>query len=86
LLHSRQKTDIEFTDYEFTLLNNGLKYNLNHKQKNWIGTHALEAETAIAQLPTHELDHMRCYVAHYITRLCKQQEEEHTNKATHIKY
>ena len=85
MLHSRQKTDIEFTDYEFTLLNNGLQY-VNHKQKNCIGSHALEAETALTQVPTHELDHMRCYVANYITRLCKQQEEEHTNKATHIKY
>jgi len=27
------KTDITFTSYESTLLNKGLKYNLNHKHK-----------------------------------------------------
>ena len=30
------KTDITFTDDELSLLNNGLKCNLNYKHKNWI--------------------------------------------------
>jgi len=47
------KTDIECTNYELTLLNKGLKYNLYHKQKSWIKTLALEAETAITQLHLH---------------------------------
>ena len=46
------KTNITFSDEEMTILNKGLKYNLNFKQKqNWISTLALEAETAINQLP-----------------------------------
>lgn len=53
------KIDIEFTNYELTLFKKGLKYNLNHKQKKWIKTLALEAETAKTQLHTSEQDHMR---------------------------
>ena len=63
------------------MLNKGLKYNLNHKQKNWIKTLALEAESAITQLPTHEQDHIRYQVAHNVTRLCKQQGEKLANNA-----
>jgi len=33
------------------LLNKGPKYNLGHKNKGWITTLALEAETAVSQLP-----------------------------------
>ena len=43
-------TNIIFSDKEITTLNKGLKYNLNFKH-NWISTLALEAETAINQLP-----------------------------------
>ena len=39
-----------------TILNKGLKYNLNFEQKNWISAFALEAETAINQLPPAEQD------------------------------
>ena len=66
------KSNIEITNYELTLFNEVLKYNLNHKQKYWIKTFALEAETAITQLPRHEQDHIHYKVAHYITRLYKQ--------------
>ena len=72
--HVIKKTDIESTNYELTLLNKGLKYNLNLKQKNWIKT-----------LTLHEQDHIRYQLAHNITRLCKQQDEKHTNDATLIK-
>ena len=50
------KTDITFTNDQMILLNKGLKYNLNHKHKNWIKTLALESETAIVQLPLFEQD------------------------------
>ena len=43
------KTDINLSEQEMALLNNGLKYNLNFKQDNWIKRLALEAETAINQ-------------------------------------
>jgi hypothetical protein len=36
--------------FERTLLNKGLKYNLYSKNKNWIETLVLEAETAINNL------------------------------------
>ena len=51
-------TDITFTNDELTLLNKGLKYNLNHKHKNWIKTLALEAEPAVTQLPIFEQDYI----------------------------
>ena len=72
---------IAFTIDELTLLNKGLKYNLNHKQKNWIKTLTLEAESAITQLPTHEQDHIRYQVAHNVTRLYKQQGEKLANNS-----
>jgi hypothetical protein len=60
-----------------TLLIKGLKYNLNHKHKNWIKTLASEAETAITQVPIFEQDYIRCQVAHNIERY-KQQEVQYT--------
>jgi len=39
---------------ELNLLNKGLKYNLNYKNRNWIQTLALETETAVAQLHAQE--------------------------------
>ena len=69
-----KKTDIESTNYELTLLNKGLKHNLNLKQKNWIKT-----------LTLHEQDHISYQLAHNITRLYKQQEEKHKNDAKLIK-
>jgi hypothetical protein len=50
--HVINKTDIIFSNDELILINKSLKYNLNHKHKNWIRTLALKAETAITQLLT----------------------------------
>jgi len=36
------------------LLQKGLKYNIHSKKKNWVQNVALEAETAITQLPANE--------------------------------
>ena len=47
-------TDITFSYGEMTMLNKGLKYNLNFKHKNWFTTLALEAQTAINQLPPQQ--------------------------------
>ena len=57
--HLINKIDIRFTCYKLTFLNEGLKYNLNHKQKHRIKSLALEAEAVITQLPTHEQDHIQ---------------------------
>jgi hypothetical protein len=52
-----------------TLLNKGLKYNLSHKNRNWIETLALEAETALSLLPSTEQDYIRCQIANNIRQL-----------------
>ena len=69
------KTDITFSNDELTLLNKGLKYNLNHKHKNWIRTLALEAETAITKLPIFEQGCIRYQAAYNIKHLYEQQEK-----------
>ena len=45
------KTNIIFSNDELLILSKGLKYNLNHKHKNWIRTWVLQAETSSNQLP-----------------------------------
>jgi archaellum component FlaF (FlaF/FlaG flagellin family) len=70
------KANVTFSDDELTLLNNGLKYNLNHKHKHWLNNLAFEAETAITLLPTGEQDYIRYQVAHNIKRLYKQQNDQ----------
>ena len=54
---------------ETELLQKGLKYNLLSKQKNWIQTLALEADTAISKLPTADRDVYRKLVAERISTL-----------------
>jgi hypothetical protein len=68
----KNKTNINFTSDELTLLNKGLKYNLSFKKNNWIESLALEAETAISLLPSREQDHIRFQVAHNVRQLYKQ--------------
>jgi len=67
------KTNINFSTNELNLLNKGLKYNLPYKQKNWISTLAIEAETAITQLPSHHQEYFRAITAHRIKQPYKQQ-------------
>ena len=68
-------TDIKFSKNETALLQKGLKYNLHSKPRNWIQNLALEAETAITQLPPNERDVYRKQVADRIDRL--QQHNPH---------
>ena len=78
-------TAIKFTGDELSLLNKGLKYNLNYKNKNWIKTLALETETAITQLPVQEQDYIRILAAHSLRKLHKQQSDRkqcNSNQAT----
>ena len=71
------KTDIQFSKEDLALLKKGLKYNLNYKRKTWITTLALEAETAIHQLPILEQDHMRHQVAVNLRTLYTQHNRQH---------
>jgi hypothetical protein len=54
---------------ETTLLEKELKYNLHTKKKNWLVNLALEAETAIAQLPVTDREFYRKQVADCIETL-----------------
>ena len=65
-------TDITFTNNETALLQKGLKYNTHPKHKNWVQNLALEAETAISQLPTSERDVYRKLVADRINTLTQK--------------
>jgi hypothetical protein len=47
-------TNTQFTNDKIQLLNKGLKYNLHHKNKQWIETLALKAVTAITNLDINE--------------------------------
>ena len=81
--HVINETDITFTNNELTLLNKGLKYNLNHKHKNCIKIIALEVETAITQLPIFGHDYTCYQVAHNIKHLYKQ--DQCTHNTVHLK-
>jgi hypothetical protein len=72
-------TNITFTDNEYKLLNKGLKYNLHHKQKNWLTNLVLEAETDISLLPLTDRGYYRRQVSERITQLQRQ----NTNKPNH---
>ena len=52
-------TTIAFTSDELALLNKGLKYYPHYKQKHWVTTLVLEAETAISLLPPFNQDPIR---------------------------
>jgi len=78
-------TDIIFTAEELTLLNKGLKYNLSYRNKNWIRTLALETETAITLLPTHEQDYIRVQAAHNLKQIYKQQSAGRQYNSNHAK-
>jgi hypothetical protein len=68
-----------------TLLNKGLKYNLNYKSKHWLSNTALEAEAAITRLPTGEQEHVRYQVAHNLQKLYKQHSGKHTSTDRNMK-
>jgi exonuclease III len=56
-------TNITFSDTEMALLQKGPKYNLHSKKKNWLRNLALEAETAVTQLPITDRKFYRKLIA-----------------------
>jgi hypothetical protein len=62
-------TSIHFFEKETLLLNKGPKYNLHAKTTNWLTNLALEAETALAQLPSSDRDFYRKQIADRIETL-----------------
>jgi hypothetical protein len=71
-------TNITFTTDELDLLNKGPKYNLHHKQKNWITKLGLETENAISLLPTEDRNYYRKQVAQKITHLHQQKNNKNS--------
>jgi hypothetical protein len=76
-------TDISFSDQEMSLLQKGPKYNLHTKNKDWVQNLALEAETAISQLPPSERDIYRLMTAERIHKL-QQNSSALPNHNTHL--
>jgi hypothetical protein len=64
------------------LLQKGPKYNIHGKNRNWIQNLALEAETAITQLPTNEREAYRKVVADHIHTL-QQNSDSNPTHNTH---
>ena len=79
------KTNIVFSEQEIALLNKGLKYNLNYKQKNWNIKLALEAETTITQLRISEQEYMRYRVEENINKLYTQYDHNKHYSSIHDK-
>jgi len=72
-------TDINFSERELTLLEKGPKYNLHSKPKDWIQNLALEAETAIMQLPPTDREVYRKLTAEHISTLIKENNTQNTH-------
>ena len=77
-------TNIQFSKGETALLQKGLKYNLHSKPRNWIQNLALEAETAITQLPSNERDVYRKLVVDQIEKLKQQNPSDKTHPETKL--
>ena len=54
-----------------------MKYNLNHKHKNWIQNLGIEAECAISLLPQEDQEYMRLCVAKQIDKIYYQRPSNH---------
>jgi len=67
-----------------TLLQKGLEYNIHSKERKWIQNLALEAETAITQLPTTEREVYRKLVADRINTLIVQNPTHQTHPETKV--
>ena len=80
------KINNDFTDEEITLLHTGLKYNLNHESTHWLSNIALEPETAITRIPTHQQERVRYQVAHSLQKPYKQYSGKHTSYDKNTKY
>ena len=78
------RTDIEFSGNELTLLNKGLKYNLNFKPRNWIKNLALEAETALSYLPYTEKEGLRFQMARNLQSLYRHYENNKGHNTRNI--
>lgn len=65
------KTDIVFSNEEYTIFSKGLKYNLQFKKKEWIKNLALEAENALNFVHVKDQDFLRSLMVKNIETLYK---------------
>ena len=72
-------TNTNFTQDEIQLLSKGLKYNLHYKNKKWIETLALEAETAITKLDITEQSYYRHVIAKQIKDISNNKNTQNAN-------
>jgi hypothetical protein len=79
-------TAIIFSNEEPQLLNKGLKYNLNHKCKQWISNIAFEAEAAVSILPPKEQEYVRHQIAKNLKKLYQQHNQHHVQTLDYIIY
>jgi hypothetical protein len=72
----KNTTNTQFTPSEMQLLKKGLRHNLHYKQKNWLETLALEAETGISKINATEQQYYR----HMVTKTIKKiSQKDNTN-------
>jgi hypothetical protein len=78
-------TSITFSERETRLLNKGPRYNLHTKRPDWLTNLALEAETAVTQLPPPDRELYRKQVANRIEKLhkCEDHTHKHAQQETH---
>jgi hypothetical protein len=75
-------TNIVFTDEENALLQEGLKYNLYDKPKQWLHKLAIEVKTAVTLLPPPDQNPARYLIAKNLERPalnCKQKVTSYNN-------
>ena len=77
-IYSIIQTPLPFDDEELSLLNKGLKYNLNQKRKHWLSDLAFEAEIVVTLLPPCDQEHIRYRIAHNLQKLYKQHNSKQT--------
>jgi hypothetical protein len=64
------------------LLNKGLKYNLYNKQKGWITTLAIEANTDISKMDIRDQTYIRQVTANSIQKLINNQKMKKDGRRT----
>jgi hypothetical protein len=70
-------SNTQFTQDEILLLSKGMKYSLHYKQKNWLETLALEADTAISSLDIRQQRYYRHLVAKHLKNIKRYKEHIH---------
>jgi hypothetical protein len=74
-------TEVTFTQQETELWSKGLQYDPHFKHKNWIGSLALVAETAVSRMNVTDQEYMRQLINKNLTTLIKNNNTTNDRKA-----